>query len=259
MVGARAMLPLAAAGLLCALLLSPPAAAATEDAEESSSLHFSPEVFSVSSAFYVNSRMASRPGFECSLLKRKHQVPLISSSFGAGGGGERWQHSGLIVRLNSSEPVARLRGASTHQVVMRIQLSKAEMPFQEMPSKLYVGGLLDPIHSPSHWEVHGKSVCPPVLCLMPRPEAEVDRDVMVLSKPHCGWAPPLSTLALTAPLQNEPEPTLEVDVSHFLARNVTALKIWSVPTAVSEGGMWQTARLSLKSLSLHRTSAETLV
>jgi len=236
-------------------------------AEEEEKGPYSPQVFGITSVFFVESRAGSRPGFECSVGAGRGEQPAISHSFGGGGGGEVWQHSGLVVRLDNAHGHGHeqqhhqhglLHGGVAQQVAMRIQLAKTEMPFQHQPSTIYIGGLHESVHGPSHWEVHGKPTCPPQLCLMPRPEVNVDPAVMILSKPHCGWAPPLNTLTLT-PSAHEHEPTLDVDISHFLAQNVTVFKIWAVPIAVSEVGMWQTSRLSLKSLSLHRVPAETLV
>mmetsp|Transcript_101250 Transcript_101250/g.253811 ORF Transcript_101250/g.253811 Transcript_101250/m.253811 type:complete len:249 (+) Transcript_101250:41-787(+) len=219
----------------------------------------SPEVLGISSVFFIESRSGSKPGFECNIGAPKGELPAISHSFGGGGGGEVWQHSGLFVSLGDHVHMQhRHVHRRAEQVAMRIQLTKIDMPFEEQPSTIYIGGLRESVHGPSHWEVHGKFVCPPQMCLMPRPEVEVDPTVMVLSKPHCGWAPPLNALTLTLSA-HEREPSMEVDISHFLAQNVTVFKIWAAPLAVSEVGMWQTTRLSLKSLSLHRVPLETLV
>lgn len=252
---------------------------------------YSAEVVGITSAFYVRSGGASGPSFECTV--GAHREPFkISHSFGVGGGGEVWQHAGLVVTLRGE---AESKAAA--QVAMRIQLSETKMPFEQQPSSIYIGALPQGVHSPMHWEVHGRKACPPQVCLMPQPEvalwlsdaaaspdgrghsgtlpsdaagshwqstssgevASSFDEVVMVAEPHCGWAPPLSAITFKSERGNNS--ALEVDVSHWLAQNISVFKVWAVPLALGEAGMWQTRTLSLTSLSLRQEElgAETMI
>lgn len=263
------------------LLLASPAAAADSERRSTvaaGSRSFSAEVAGITSAFYVRSGGASGPEYQCTI--GVHKEPLdIMHSFGSGGGGEVWQHAGLVVTLrggpgDGGRPGgATARSGRSGQVVMRIQLAETKMPFEMQPASLYVGAIPEAeaavAQGPMHWEVHGrKEACPPQVCLMPRPEVSgwlvgsassrgggspgsslAGEAAAAATAPQCGWAPALNALTF----QSEPGnvTTLDVDISRWLARNVSAFKVWAVPLELGETGMWQTRAFSLASLTLH--------
>lgn len=235
------------AGVLGCLLFS---AAVSEDEGNkhtgNSESDYLLRVVGLTSAFYVGS--GADPGFECTV--GVHKEPLeIGHTFGGGGGGEVWQHSGLVVTLDA----ASRKRALAEQVALHLRVEAASVPFKLQSSTLYVGGLREAVEIPMHWEVHGRPACPPYHCLIPQPQ------VSPASEPHCGWAPPLSALSLVGTPEDGEAATLEVDILPLLAQNFTALKIWTSPTSVSEVGMWQTPRFLLRSLSLARVTRETMV
>lgn len=248
---------------------------------------YSVEFVGITSAFFVRSGGAVGPGFECTVGARKGPL-RITHSFGVGGGGEVWQHSGLVVML-SGHVEARTKPAP--RVALRIRLADAKMPFEQQPGSIYIGALTEPVHSPMHWEVHGRKACPPQFCLMPQPEVALSLSAeatlrgqeghshshghssssslpegddaadsaswqspssfaktVEVAAPHCGWAPPFS--ALTFQPERGNITTLDVDISHWLAQNISAFKVWAVPITLGEAGMWQTKMLSLSSLTL---------
>mmetsp|Transcript_15975 Transcript_15975/g.34580 ORF Transcript_15975/g.34580 Transcript_15975/m.34580 type:complete len:261 (-) Transcript_15975:46-828(-) len=210
------------------------------------------------SAFY--NRGGDVDGSECTVIKQHKEGLLpLTHSFGGGGGGEVWEHDAVIVVLDHLHLEADGRHGREGQVnTLRLHLRRPWIPFAAMEPKLYVQGVQEVVKAPSHWEVQGRHACPTEVCLMPAPE--VNRSTI----PACGWAPPQDALSLH---QYEAEDQsnsngngksheadrrilAEVDISPFLQRHYSSLKIFSIPTALASSGMWQTHTMSLESVEL---------
>jgi len=200
----------------------------------------SPTVVGLSSRFYIG----AEPGFSCTAAIHA-SLFRIGHTFGAGGGGELWQHSALIVEIPPDDRASVSRGRSA--AVLRLVANATLL--RSTPYAVYASPVQKELHVPMHLEVNEFGDCPPQPCLIPAPKVPVH-----VARPKCGWALPDVSLSLPITADDGHELTFEADVSPLLSFNVKAVKVWSSPTAVSADGLWQTPWLSLRSLSLRTMS-----
>jgi len=228
------------------LILGAAAALAAGSGEHGESSHEAPNVVGLTSSFFVGGGAA--PGYECTI--GIHRPPLeIGHTFGAGGGGEVWHHSSLLITLDGRS----LRRAQDDDLALLLEIETERAPFKLQASTMFIGALPGSVESPMHQEAHGRPSCPPRHCLIPQPQ------VAATSQPHCGWEPPLEALSMMGQIQEGDVATMEVDLRPLLRKNSSSLKVWAAPTSLSDVGMWQTPRFLLRSLKLGQASREIFV
>jgi len=210
----------------------------------------SPTVIGLNSRFYVG---AAPGGFSCTAAVHE-DLFRISHSFGAGGGGELWQHSALIIEIPPqlrarSVATGRTTNRSSSAVLLRL-VANVTLLHSSTSYALRASPIQEDLHVPMHLEVNEGEECPPQPCLPPAPQVPVR-----VARPECGWALPEVTLSLPITVDDGHGLTFEADIAPLLELfDVKAVKLWSSPTSVSTDGLWQTPLLKLRSLSLHMTS-----
>mmetsp|Transcript_16911 Transcript_16911/g.59080 ORF Transcript_16911/g.59080 Transcript_16911/m.59080 type:complete len:283 (-) Transcript_16911:90-938(-) len=188
--------------------------------------------FALSSSFFEGS--GASPSGTCSV--KALNAPVKSNSmlvhgFGAGGGGQSWRYSGLVV--SDGPPTNQVD--FDQPVLLKVKVHAKPASWTMQPSTINVGGLEEePVDV--QWSASGSADCPPALCLPPRPSGA--GLVGVPSKPPCGWAAEAEVVVSKGGMPAGETGTLLFDISELVAANYSIFKIWAVPSELNNG-MWQ--------------------
>mmetsp|Transcript_7425 Transcript_7425/g.10708 ORF Transcript_7425/g.10708 Transcript_7425/m.10708 type:complete len:284 (-) Transcript_7425:177-1028(-) len=179
-------------------------------------------------------------GGDCSRTAYEKMAPNLTlyDGFGAGGGGGSWRASSLYI-LNGPN---KSQVDFNHTVMLKVNVETAPSDISLQNCTLNVAAA-NQIPSVADTMELG---CPHSDACLPA-EPAGPGVVGIPPRPRCGWSSVPSEVASQPGLAAGEKQMLLFDITEMVKKGATSFKMWTVPSELSNSGMWQIAPQIIKS------------